>query len=113
MGRFHGAIGFGNTVEVKPGIWDDVVVEKRFYGDIVLNNHTFTSGTGVNDDPDLNASISIVASSYAFAHIKQMRYLRWNGQLWIIDSLEIKRPRIILRLGGVYNGPPTETSPVT
>lgn len=113
MGRFHGAIGFGDNVEVAPGIWDDVIVEKRFYGDIVLNNHTFTSGEGVNDNPDLNASISIVGSRYAFTHIKQMRYLRWDGQLWVIDSLELKRPRIILRLGAIYNGPPVASSPIT
>lgn len=108
MGRFSGEIGFGNTVEVEPGVWNDVVEEKHYFGDVVLNNFTFT-GDGVNDDPDQNSSISIVGTAYAIANIRRMRYLRWKGQLWIIDSIEIKSPRLILRLGGVYNGPPTPT----
>lgn len=109
MARFSGAIGFGITAEVAPGVWDDVIEEHKFLGDVVLNNRTFVLGKGVNDSPDLNTTISVVGSDYANAHISDMRYLRWNGALWIIESVEIKRPRLILRLGGVYNGPPTTT----
>lgn len=106
MGRFSGEIGFGNTVEVAPGVWDDVITEQHFFGDVVLNNQTFKLVEGINDSPDLNTSISIVGSDYANTHLRNIRYLRWGGRLWIIDSIEIKRPRLILRLGGVYNGPP-------
>ena len=109
MARFCGEIGFGDTKEVAPGVWDDVIIEKKFRGDVILNNQTFTPGEGINDSPDLNTSISIVGTNYAFAHIKNMRYLKWNGNLWILESVEIKRPRLILRIGGVYNGPPIAT----
>lgn len=110
MARFCGEIGFGGPTEVAPGVWEDVITDVKFFGDVLQNIHTFNPGDGVNDNPDLNASISIVGNNYAFTHIKNMRYLRWNGVLWILDSIEVKRPRLIVRLGGVYNGPP-ETTP--
>jgi hypothetical protein len=109
MARFCGEIGFGDTVEVAPGVWDDVIIEKKFFGDVVQSTLRFKPSEGANDDPDLNTTISIIASAYAVAHIKNMRYLRYGGQLWVLDSIENKYPRIILRLGDVYNGLPTAT----
>lgn len=110
--RFCGAIGFADQVEVSPGVWDDVVTESIYYGDVVRNTRTLEDGTSVNDDLTVNNSISIVADPYASEHFFAMRYVRWAGTLWTVRDVEVRSPRLILRLGGVYNGPtPVADSP--
>ena len=34
MSRWYGKIGFSVQEETSPGIWNEVVVEKNYYGDI-------------------------------------------------------------------------------
>jgi hypothetical protein len=107
MARFHGEIGYGETVEQPPGsgVWVDDVVEYPYYGDVVRNTRSLTAGSSVNDDISVGNSISIVADAYAREHMFAMRYIKWQGALWKIDEVQEERPRLLLRLGGVYNGP--------
>lgn len=111
MTRFHGVVGYGEQVEVRPGVWDDVITEVLYFGDVVRNTRQLESGEKVNDDLTVNNSISIVADAYANEHFFAMRYVRWAGSLWRVTDVEVQRPRLILRLGGVYNGP--TPAPVT
>ena len=37
MAKFHGAIGFAETVETDPGIWEEKIVEHSYSGDVVRN----------------------------------------------------------------------------
>jgi hypothetical protein len=105
MAQFYGEIGFGDTVETTPGIAEDVIIERKFRGDVLRAYARSSGGDAVNPDPSLSNSISIVASKYAIANHRKMRYIRFEGELWTIDNVEIKRPRLILGLGDVYNGP--------
>lgn len=109
MARFCGEIGFGDTVEVAPGIWEDAIIVRKYFGSVLRNSIKSETGESVNNDPALSNSISIVGNDYAFAHLKTIRYIKFGGELWTIDSIEIQRPRLILSLGGVYNGPETTT----
>ena len=110
MARFCGEIGFGDTVETVPGVWEDVIIERTFFGDVPRNVIQSNPSESVNDDPALSTTISLVASNYAFLHLKNIRYIRFEGELWDISSIEVRRPRLIVSLGGVYNGP-TGTTP--
>ena len=105
MARFYGEIGFGDNVETVPGVWEDVITERKFYGDVPRNIYQSNTTDKVNDDVDTNTSISIVGNRYAFTHIKDMQYVKFNDEYWTIDSVEVRRPRLILNIGGVYNGP--------
>jgi hypothetical protein len=62
-------------------------------------------GTKVNDDLSVNNSISIVADEYANEHFFAIRYVAWAGTLWTVTNVEVQSPRLLLTLGGVYNGP--------
>jgi hypothetical protein len=107
MARFYGLIGYGTTVE-KPansGKYVDEITELACFGDLVRNTRILTEGDSVNDDISLSNSISIVADAYAREHIFAMRYVRWQGALWKIVEVQEEHPRLLLRLGGVYNGP--------
>lgn len=112
MARFYGEIGYVHTVEdpVGSGIWKDHVVECSYYGDVVSNNRMLQPGSSVNSDISVGNSISIMADAYAREHIFAMRYARWQGALWTIDNVDVVRPRLLLRLGGVYNGQTAATS---
>lgn len=106
MAKFYGEIGYADgTVETRPGVWEDNVVEYSYYGDVVLNSRNLENGISVNDDISVGNSIRIVADAYAREHMFAMRYIRWQGVLWIVQQVTEERPRLLLRLGGVYNGP--------
>lgn len=105
MAKFYGAIGYGVSAEAAPGVWKDVITERNYYGDVVRNTRTLLDGEKVNNDLSVNNSISIVADAYANENFFAIRYIRWMGALWLVSEVEVQSPRLLLRLGSVYNGP--------
>lgn len=103
--RFYGKVGYGATVETAPGVWKDVITEVSYYGDVIRNTRVLHEGDRVNDDLSVGNSISIVADAYANQNIFAMRYVEWMGALWVVSNVDVQSPRLILTLGGVYNGP--------
>lgn len=110
MAKFHGEIGYGESVETAPGVWQDRIVEKQYYGDVVKNTLQIKEGEKINNDISVGNSISIVADAYANEHFFAMKYIRWAGTRWTISNVDVQSPRLLLRLGGVYNGPTPATS---
>lgn len=107
MARFYGEIGYGETEEdpAGSGVWKDVITELTYSGDVFRAVRRADEAEKVNKDISLQNSISIVADAYANEHIFAIRYVRWQGTLWTVTSAEVQSPRLLLRLGGVYNGP--------
>lgn len=104
MARFSGKIGFIKSKETEPGVWENETIERTYYGDITRAVRRWDKSENINDDVNVNNSISIVADSYIYNNIYAMKYIRWMGALWKIESFEIQRPRISLTIGGLYNG---------
>jgi hypothetical protein len=112
MARFYGVIGYaGDTVETTPGVWEEIIVEFPYYGDVIRNTRKLIDGVKVNDDLSVNNSISVVADEYANENILAIRYIQWMGSLWTVTDVEVQRPRLLLRLGGVYDGPTPPPAP--
>ncbi len=109
MAKFHGRIGYGETVESAPGVWVDTIVEFFYYGDVVRNTRKLLEGENLNKDLSVGNSISIVANAYANEHFFAIRYVEWAGTLWTVSDVEVQVPRLLLRLGEVYNGPQVAT----
>lgn len=105
MAKFYGEIGYGESVESAPGVWKDEITERKYYGDVVRNARKLLDDDKVNNDLSVGNSISIVADAYANEHFFAIRYIRWAGTLWKVSDVEVQSPRLLLRLGGVYNGP--------
>lgn len=105
MAKFFGKIGYGQSVEAAPGVWADVIVERSYSGDVIRNTRKLTEGEYLNNDLSVGNSISIVADAYANNHFFAIRYVEWAGALWTVSNVEVQSPRLILRLGEVYNGP--------
>jgi hypothetical protein len=105
MAKFHGRIGFGETVEGTPGVYADNIIERSYYGDVIQNRSTLRQGDTLNKDFSVSNSISIVADAYARGHFFAIRYVEWAGELWAVTDVEAQLPRLTLQLGEVYNGP--------
>ena len=111
MARFFGRIGYGETVETAPGVWKDEIIERSYYGDVIRNARNLREGENLNFDLSVQNSISIVADAYANDHFFAIRYVEWAGTLWTVSSVEVQSPRLLLRLGEVYNGPTPAVAP--
>jgi hypothetical protein len=103
--RFFGSIGYGVPTETAPGVWEDTITEKNYYGDVIRNTRQEQDDQKVNSDLTVQNSISIVADAYASENFFAIRYVSWAGAKWTVSTVEVNRPRLLLRLGGVYNGP--------
>lgn len=106
--RFYGRVGYGITEETTPGVHVAKIVELPYYGDVIRNTRKLENGDKVNDDISVGNSISIVADAYANEHFFAMRYVEWAGVLWKVIDVTVESPRLILRVGGVYDGPTYE-----
>lgn len=113
MTRFFGRVGYGESIEESPGVWEDHIVERSYAGDILQNIRNRRTDEKVNSDLSVSNQISIVADAYANEHFFAIRYVEWAGALWTVDNVEVQRPRLILRLGEVYNGPTAVVTPIT
>jgi hypothetical protein len=111
MARFFGRVGYGETVEKAPGVYVDDIVERSYFGDVVRNARNLREGENLNADLSVQNSISIVADAYANDHFFAIRYVEWAGALWTVPSVEVQSPRLLLRLGEVYNGPTPAVAP--
>jgi hypothetical protein len=110
MARFFGKVGFIRTEETDPenhpGAWRPIITEREYYGDMIRNTHRWDqNGNSTNDNLVLNNTISIVADSFAEENAGAMKYVRLYGERWKITNIEQQRPRLLLTVGGLYNGP--------
>ena len=105
MSKFYGKIGFSTPMkETSPGVWEDSIVEKNYYGDMVKKIRKWTSGDGLNDDITISNTLEIVADEYIVKHLTNVRYVVWLGVKWSVSDVSFEFPRMTLSLGGVYNG---------
>lgn len=105
--RYSGNIGFRETVETVPDVWKEVIVEHGpYFGDVLYDGRSALSGSEVVAPVAINNKISIVADPYALSHFWNIVYVTWYGQKWKV-SVENQYPRLVLTLGGLYDGPET------
>lgn len=104
MAKWFGKIGYAVTSETRPGIWEEVIVERNYYGDMIRNSRRLQSASQINDDININNELSIISDPYAMNSFHAMRYAEFMGTKWKITNVEVQYPRLILSLGGLYNG---------
>ncbi len=62
--KFYGPIGYAETVETKPGVWEEQITERMYYGDLTRNTRRLQSSETLNDDINVANEISIVADPF-------------------------------------------------
>jgi hypothetical protein len=105
MAKFRGVIGFADAaVETSPGVYTEGIVERTYSGDVLRDTLQLKDAEKVNYDLSVQNSISIVRDAYLGENFHAIRYVGWMGTLWKVSSVEVQSPRLLLRLGEVYNG---------
>lgn len=101
--KWSGKIGFVETKETRPGVWENVTTERNFYGDVIRDIRKNQSSGQVNDDINISNRISIVSNSFVRDNLAFMKYIEFMGTKWKITDVEVQYPRLILTIGGLWN----------
>lgn len=109
MARFYGPVGYLITEETSPSVWTEKLIEIDYFGDVLRNSKRWQTTDKLNDNIVINNQISIVADPFAYQHFHHIRYVKWMGITWSVSSVTVERPRLILEIGGEYNGEQAET----
>lgn len=109
MAKFSGLVGYVTQSETVPGVWTPVEITKPMRGDVIRQSSNSQNGDKVNSDITLSHRVSLVGDAFAFGNYFNISWLELYGMRWSVSSVEIQRPRIIVSLGGVWNGPETGT----
>ena len=104
MAKWYGRVGYITTEEIQPGVWNPSVVEHKYYGDVLEYTSRWNSSNKVNDDRDITARISIVADPFAYQNFSKIKYAEFMDTVWEVTSINPQYPRLVLSLGGVWNG---------
>ena len=109
MSKWFGKIGFAEPYEVH-GVVKDRIIEREYFGEVTRNNRRYHEASKINDDLTISNQISIVADPYALNTFHAMKYVEFMGSLWKVNSIEVQFPRLVLEVGGVWNGEQATTS---
>ena len=103
MAKFFGKIGYAETQQTSPGVWEEEIIEREYFGDITRNIRRLQSSGNLNDNIVVANEISIVADPFANQNFHAMRYVEFMGTKWKITNVEVQYPRLRLTIGGEYN----------
>lgn len=109
MAKFFGMVGFANTEETTPGVWTGVQ-ERPYAGEVREKRSGWQDAESTNDDITINKTISIVADPYAYNNFSTIRYVKYMGAAWKVTNISVEYPRLVLTVGGLYNGQTLESS---
>ena len=104
MAKFYGYVGYGVQRETALDVTTEVIERHLHYGDVTRNYTKWENGEGLNDDLNVSNQISIVADPFAFSHFNSIKWVEWMGAKWKVTGIEVAYPRLILQIGGVWNG---------
>lgn len=103
MAKFCGNVGYAVDIEAEPGLWVQGPTVKKYYGDVSRTSSRYQNAEKLNDDLNLSMEISIVADKFAYENFSQIRYVEYLGAKWRVTNVEVRHPRLVLSIGGVYN----------
>lgn len=106
MGKFRCKVGYGIPTETSKGIWENVLIERYYRGDILQDQTRWDSSSDINDNLNISNRFSIVADNFMRANRMHILYIVIDDIRWKVHNIDLSnRPRIIFTISGVYNGP--------
>ena len=110
MAKYYGLVGFAEYVELPGSITEERIVTHPYYGDVLRNIRRYESADQLHDNLTINNEFSIIADAYAYENFHNLKFIEYMGTRWKAASVTVERPRLLISVGGVYNGP-KETQP--
>lgn len=105
MAKFYGRVGYVQTRMGARGVYEEVAIEKNCRGDLIRNSKNTIVEGDVNASLSVSNEISIVADPYALTNFHSIRYVEFMNSKWTVTRVNVQYPRLLLTLGGIYNGP--------
>lgn len=103
--KWYGKVGFVKSVQTAPSVWSNDETIREYYGDVYrISNQWSTNSDSTNDDLNVNHQISIMADPFACDNCHSIKWIEFMGARWKVKSFESKPPRLVLTVGGVWNG---------
>ena len=104
MARFSGMVGYSiGQVETDPGVYEDGFEEHKMFGDILERSLNRIESDQRNDNLNVGNQISVVGDEYSFSNFSNIVYVIMGGVKWKVTQVQVKMPRLLLSLGGVFN----------
>lgn len=100
--KWYGKIGYSDSVEVEPGVWEDVITERRRFGELLRNYKSNQQGNKINEDISVSNQISVLSDPYLAENFHKIKYITFMGAKWKVSTVEIQYPRLIITLGSLY-----------
>lgn len=104
MAKYSGLIGFADGQVEEDGVVTVKYSEIKLRGDVLNSGYNYQNDSKKYDSITVSNQLSLIASDAICNNCSNLRYAYFAGQKWKIISFEIKRPRLIVRLGDVWNG---------
>ncbi len=102
--KWSGKIGFAQTVETAPSVYTEKITERSYFGEVLEFARRMEDGGQVNGDITLGNQLSILGDPFVQTNLYAMRYATFMGQRWKVTGVKVLHPRMILTLGGIWNG---------
>lgn len=110
MAKFRGIVGYVETQETKPGVFEEISTKRVYRGDVLRKSRRAESSEQLNDNINISNQISILADEYAYKHFSSIRFVQYMGTFWKVTDIEVNHPRLTLSIGGIYNERETEST---
>lgn len=103
--KYSGKIGYAEVIETAPGVWEEVITERFYKGDVEQRTETFLLADTVNVQYRTTTSISVLSDGVQKLDYSGIRYVTYAGVRWTITSVIREPPRLVIFIGEKYNGP--------
>ena len=108
MTKFHGYIGYVNTVTDVTGVTREVVTETECSGMLIRNYLQAGPSNKVVEDFNISNTISVRINPTLLERMMHLKYIAFLSPMidgrWKIKTVDMNYPNLVLTLGGVYNG---------
>lgn len=103
--KYHGKIGYADQVETAPGVFEDLITERPYIGDVKQRTEVLTLGDTVIPQYSTRTSVSVLSDGVLKVNYSNIRYVEYSGVKWTISSAVVEWPRLTLYIGEEYHGP--------
>ena len=102
--KYFGKVGFVRPKETAPGVYEEEEIIRPYFGDVINRTFQWENSDNLNDNINVRSEISIVADMFAYDNFPHIRFVEYMGANWKVTSMRDERPRIVLSIGGLWNG---------
>lgn len=99
--KWFGQIAFAVQDETSPGVTEDLLIIRSYYGDVIKVNKS-DENNQITLNFKVRNRISVLADPFAMNTFHSIAYITFMGAKWRVSGVEVQYPRLLIDLGDVY-----------